>query len=209
MNAAARRYDNREFDRSPSQSVLERVSRRDRVVDIKPLCTVQDHDRPLARNDDLVSILYSGEAPDAMRSETKRMQGISMWRALEARLLPCLVCAFVGASFAVCAQQKWEPVTPKEIREKIVGTVQQWNSVDGRSGTLLLRPEGKIEFRTESGPRGPRVDEGTWRTSETALCTSYPQFRQGQEDCFEIIRLADGSYEYYLRGRFDGRMTPR
>ncbi len=125
----------------------------------------------------------------------------------------CRVALAISMLFAsdeaARAQVEGRPVAAAEIREKIVGATFDWSSDGGGGGTLILKPDGRIEFRTRTGARQLKLDRGTWKIAGDRVCTAYPRHGKGPERCFYLVRNGDGSYAYYEDGRLDGRMTRR
>jgi hypothetical protein len=126
-----------------------------------------------------------------------------------ARSIALMLAMLGGALGPASAQQEGRPVPAAEIREKIVGATFDWRSNTGDRGTLMLKADGRIEFRTRTGPGRTRLDRGTWRLREDRVCTAYPSHGKGPERCFDLKRTGEGDYGYYEDGRLDGRMSRR
>ena len=115
-----------------------------------------------------------------------------------------LAAMAVTLSTGAMAQQNWKPVSVEEMKKEIVGKVMAVTLANKSEATWQLRADGRAEFR------GSGSFDGTWRTSAKGYCTIYPNLRGGAETCYEIIRLADGSFETYDdKGQYQGRMRPK
>ena len=96
------------------------------------------------------------------------------------------------------------PLTHSQLEMLMSRTrTSRWTTATGVSGTGRFAKDGSVELAWTGGGT-----KGTWRISDSSLCTKYPDIRDGKETCFTAYRTHPNQYSWFFPdGSLDATIT--